>query len=112
MAKKKIDIFDCMTFEMVEAANDLGYKFLNELGYDTEGIEEKPEVMQRVLKELKDNKQTLTYRGVINDSGQLIFFYELVKAGTESRKKPEVIKVSQGLKFIPIKKEDEKPNGE
>lgn len=102
MAKKKkeIDIFDILPAEVFAEIDKLGYTFLSEQGYGTEGAQESDELRTKLKNAIKKRGEELRYFGAVDkDSGAILVWFELYK-GSERKA------VSQGLKFIP------KPGGE
>lgn len=98
--KKEIDIFDVIPCEVYAAIDKLGYSFLSEQGYDTEGAQESDELRTKLKNAIKKRGEELRYFGAVDkDSGAILVWFELYK-GSERKA------VSQGLKFIP------KPGGE
>lgn len=93
--KKEIDIFDVIPSEVYAAIDKLGYSFLSEQGYDTEGAQESDELRTKLKNAIKKRGEELRYFGAVDkDSGAILVWFELYK-GSERKA------VSQGLKFIP-----------
>lgn len=98
--KKEIDIFDILPAEAFAEIDKLGYAFLSEQGYNTEGAQESDELRTKLKNAIKKRGEELRYFGAVDkDSGAILVWFELYK-GSERKA------VSQGLKFIP------KPGGE
>ena len=98
--KKEIDIFDILPAEAFAAIDKLGYGFLSEQGYDTNGAQESDEQRTKLKDAIKNRGEELRYFGAVDkDSGAILVWFEIYK-GSERKA------VSQGLKFIP------KPGGE
>jgi hypothetical protein len=115
---KKVQALDALSPEMAEKVDSLAYDFLKELGYDTEGAKEKYSVRNRLKKDLAKRGHALLYRALTNENMDLLFYYEMAKAGTEKSKKPEILFRSKAIKFVmkkpeeSEKKEDDGANGE
>ncbi len=98
--KKEIDIFDVIPSEVYAAIDKLGYSFLSEQGYNTEGAQESDEVRTKLKNAIRKRGEELRYFGAVDKGSKAILvWFELYK-GNERKA------VSQGLKFIP------KPGGE
>ena len=51
MSKKEVDIFDILPPEAFAAIDELGYNFLKEQGYDTEGAADSEEKRKEIKNE-------------------------------------------------------------
>ena len=100
MAKKELDILDILPQEAINAIDKLGYDFLKEQGYDTEGAMESEAKRKEIKKALaKDGKQ-LFYRGATDrETGAILVWYEIEVKG-------KCVARSQGIKFIQKKREE------
>lgn len=93
--KKEIDIFDILPAEAFAEIDKLGYVFLSEQGYNTEGAQESTELRTKLKNAIKKRGEELRYFGAVDkDSKAILVWFELYK-GNERKA------VSQSLKFIP-----------
>ena len=99
--KRKIDIMDLLSQEMCDKADELGYSFLKECGYDTDNAMQSATVRSRLKKKLEKDGRVLTYKGLINEKKEILIYFHLVKKGTENSDKPEILLTSKGIKFVP-----------
>lgn len=112
MAKKrKANIFDYVTEEMSNKIDDIGYDFLKSLGYDTEGDRNTYSYSNKIKRQLKEHNHALLYQGAFNNKGEMLIYFQIAELGTEKSKTPKILFTSQGIKFVPRRK-DGGANGE
>lgn len=112
MAKKrKVSVLDYVTEEMSNKIDDIGYEFLKSLGYDTEGDRATYSFTNKIKRQLKEHKHALLYQGAYNDKGEMLVYFQIAELGTEKSKTPKILFTSQGIKFVP-KRKDGGANGE
>lgn len=100
MSKKEVDIFDILPPEAFAAIDELGYNFLKEQGYDTEGAADSEEKRKEIKKALKKDGKELFYRGAVDkETKAILVWYEIEAEG-------KCIARSQGIKFVQKSKED------
>lgn len=101
MSKKKLDVLDILPQEAINAIDKLGYDFLAAQGYDTEGAADSEAKRKEIKKALTKDGKKLFYRGATDkETGAILVWYELESEG-------KCVARSQGIKFIPKKKEGE-----
>lgn len=98
--KRKIDIFNLLSQEMCNKVDELGYSFLKECGYDTNNALKSSTVRAKLKKQLDKDGRVLTYKGLINEKKEILIYFHLVKKGTETLEKPEILLTSKGIKFV------------
>ncbi len=95
MGKREIDILDILPQEAIEEVDKLGYAFLAEQGFDTDGAAESASKRTKLKRELAKQGKELLYAGAVdNDTKTILVWYELYKGKKR-------IAVSQGIKFLP-----------
>ena len=96
MAKKReITIFDLLPPEAFIQIDELGYNFLAERGYNTEGAMDSNEKRKELKAELKKNGEELRYSGAFDkETKAILVWFEIYKNN-------EKVATSQGLKFLP-----------
>lgn len=93
--KRTIDIFDLLPPEAFVQIDELGYNFLKEHGYNTEGAIDSGEKRKDLKSELKARDEELRYFGTFDKKTKAILvWFELYKRN-------EKVSTSQGLKFLP-----------
>ncbi len=93
--EKKLDIFDILPSEAFSRIDELGYSFLEENGYDTEGAAESEDKRKNIKCSLKEKREELRYFGAFDkDTGAILIWYELYRG-------KEKISTSKGLRFLP-----------
>ena len=105
MKKRKIDVFDLLPPEAGERIDELGYKFLSNQGYDTEGAVASKEKRNEIKKIMKERGEELRYFGMVDKTTKAILVWFELYRGKER------IGVSSGIKFLPRTEEGGK-NGE
>lgn len=100
MSKKEVDIFDILPPEAFAAIDELGYNFLKEQGYDTEGAADSEEKRKEIKKALAKDGKNLFYRGVVDpETKAILVWYEIEVKG-------KCVAKSMGIKFLPKPKEE------
>lgn len=100
MSKKEVDVLDILPQEAINAIDNLGYEFLKSQGYDTERAAESEAKRKEIKKALTKDGKKLFYRGATDkETGAILVWYELESEG-------KCVARSQGIKFIPKKKEE------
>lgn len=96
MAKKReITIFDLLPPEAFIQIDELGYNFLAERGYNTEGAMDSNEKRKELKADLKKNGEELRYSGAFDkETKAILVWFEIYKNN-------EKVATSQGLKFLP-----------
>lgn len=95
MKKKTIDILDLLPQEAIVAIDNLGYEFLKEQGYDTEGAAGSKAKRAELKKKLSEEGKALYYRGATDkETGIILVWYEL-------EFESNCVARSQGIKFVP-----------
>ena len=78
MSKKEVDIFDILPPEAFAAIDELGYNFLKEQGYDTEGTAAYEGKRKEIKKALAKDGKNLFYRGAVDPEPKAILvWYEI-----------------------------------
>lgn len=92
--KKRVDIMDILPEEAIAKVDELGYSFLQTMGYDTEGAIESKEKRSELKKTMKKNGDELLYAGAVDKNQEaILIWYELWNNGKRKA-------VSQGLKLV------------
>lgn len=100
MSKKEVDIFDILPPEALAAIDELGYNFLKEQGYDTEGAADSEEKRKEIKKALAKDGKNLFYRGAVDpETKAILVWYEIEVKG-------KCVAKSMGIKFLPKPKEE------
>lgn len=99
MAEERIiTVFDLLPEEAMESIDKLGYTFLAERGYDTEGAREDEEKRGVLSNALAEAGEELRYRGAFDrETGAILVWFELYRGDERTA-------VSQGIKFLPRNK--------
>lgn len=104
-SKKIFDILDTMSQDVLNKFEEMGYDFLEELGYY---IPKRPvsKYRMRILKkQLDEGKRCLVYKGVEDiKEGKILYWWELHKL-TKDNKEGDFICRSKGLKVVLVKPE-------
>lgn len=97
--QRKIDILDLLPADALEAVDKLGYEFLSERGYSTEGARESAAARDLLAKELKERGERLTYSGAVDkDTGRILIWFTIHKGRRR-------IARSRALRLVPKPKE-------
>ena len=92
--KKRVDIMDILPEEAIAKVDELGYSFLQTMGYVTEGAIESKEKRSVLKKTMKKNGDELLYAGAVDKNQEaILIWYELWNNGKRKA-------VSQGLKLV------------
>ena len=93
--KKKIDILDFLPQEAIARVDEVGYSFLRDMGYETEGAVERKSVRDKIARRMKRRCETLVIHKYINrDDASVLVWFELIRRGKSAA-------VSGGVKFVP-----------
>lgn len=88
------DIFDILGEEATRQMSELGFRFLSEHEYDTEGAMESQDKARELKHLMKARGQELRYRVLANtENGAVLFWYELYSG-------KELVARSKGIKFV------------
>ena len=100
MGKREIDILDILPQEAIEEVDKLGYAFLAEQGFDTDGAAESASKRTKLKRELAKQGKNLFYRGAVDpETKAILVWYEIEVKG-------KCVAKSMGIKFLPKPKEE------
>lgn len=95
MKKKRIDVLDLLPPEAAPQIDEVGFGFLKEHGYDTEGATASEEKREELKRALKANGEELRYFGAIDkDTRAILVWFELHRG-------KQKVATSSGIKFLP-----------